>query len=50
MKGKLAAVAFLGFMGVASSAMAQDGQVNFTGKIIEAGCQINGSVTSTQKR
>lgn len=48
MKGKLAAVAFLGFMGVASSAMAQDGQVNFTGKIIEAGCQINGSVTSTQ--
>lgn len=48
MKGKLATIAFLGFMGAASSATAQDGQVNFTGKIIEAGCQINGSVTSTQ--
>ncbi|WP_423061927.1 fimbrial protein [Citrobacter portucalensis] len=48
MKGKLAAVAFFTTMGMASSAMAQDGQINFTGKIIEAGCQINGKVNGTQ--
>lgn len=48
MKGKLAAVAFFTATGLASSVMAQDGQVNFTGKIIEAGCKINGSVTDTQ--
>lgn len=49
MKGKLAAVAFFTAMGITSSVMAQDGQVNFTGKIIEAGCMINGSVTDTQE-
>ncbi|EAA8474907.1 type 1 fimbrial protein [Salmonella enterica subsp. enterica] len=48
MKGKLAAVAFFAAMGITSSVMAQDGQVNFTGKIIEAGCKINGNVTDTQ--
>lgn len=48
MKGKLAAVAFFTAMGLTSSVMAQDGQVNFTGKIIEAGCKINGNVTDTQ--
>lgn len=49
MKGKFAATVLFTAMGLASSAMAQDGQVNFTGKIIEAGCQINGSVTSSQE-
>lgn len=49
MKGKLAAVAFIVSAGIASSVMAQDGQVNFTGKIIEAGCKIDGGVTSTQE-
>ncbi|EHC7111323.1 fimbrial protein [Salmonella enterica] len=48
MKGKFAAAVLLTAMGLASTAMAQDGQVNFTGKIIEAGCKINGSVTSSQ--
>lgn len=48
MKGKLAAVAFFTAMGITSSVMAQDGQVNFTGKIIEAGCKIDGAATSTQ--
>ncbi|MBA3111381.1 fimbrial protein [Salmonella enterica] len=49
MKGKLAATVLFTAMGLASSAMAQDGQVNFIGKIIEAGCQINGNVTSSQE-
>ncbi|ASG87979.1 fimbrial protein [Salmonella enterica subsp. salamae] len=49
MKGKFAATVLFTAMGLASSAMAQDGQVNFTGKIIEAGCQINGNVTSSQE-
>lgn len=48
MKGKLAAAALLTAMGMASSAMAQDGTVNFTGKIIEAGCQVDSSVTNPQ--
>lgn len=48
MKGKLAAVAFFTATGLTSSVMAQDGQVNFTGKIIEAGCTINGNVTDSQ--
>lgn len=48
MKGKFAAAVLFTAMGLASTAMAQDGQVNFTGKIIEAGCKINGSVTSSQ--
>lgn len=49
MKGKLAAVAFIVSAGIASSAMAQDGVVNFKGKIIEAGCQINGGPISSQE-
>ncbi|ECE6742729.1 type 1 fimbrial protein [Salmonella enterica subsp. salamae] len=49
MKGKFAATVLFTAMGLASSAMAQDGQVNFTGKIIEAGCKIDGGVTSTQE-
>lgn len=49
MKGKLAAVAFIVSAGIASSAMAQDGVVNFKGKIIEAGCKIDGDITSTQE-
>ena len=48
MKGKLAAVAFFTSMGIASSVMAQDGTVNFTGKIIEAGCQVNSTVANPQ--
>lgn len=48
MKGKLAAVAFFTSMTIASSAMAQDGKVNFTGKIIEAGCQVDSSVANPQ--
>ncbi|EIO7469649.1 fimbrial protein [Salmonella enterica subsp. enterica] len=48
MKGKFAAAVLFTAMGIASSAMASDGQVNFKGKIIEAGCQINGNVTDTQ--
>lgn len=48
MKGKFAAAVLFTAMGLASTAMAQDGEVNFTGKIIEAGCKINGSVTSSQ--
>lgn len=49
MKGKLAATVLFTALGFTTSAMAQDGQVNFTGKIIEAGCKINGSITSTQE-
>lgn len=49
MKGKFAATVLFTALGFASSAMAQDGEVKFTGKIIEAGCQINGDVTSTQE-
>lgn len=48
MKGKLAAVALFTTMGLASSVMAQDGQVNFTGKIIEAGCQVDSTVANPQ--
>ena len=32
MKLKLATIAFFAAMGIASSATAQDGQINFTGK------------------
>ena len=42
MKLKLATIAFVATMGIASSASAQDGQINFTGKITETGCKING--------
>lgn len=49
MKGKLAATVLFTALGFATSAMAQDGQINFTGKIIEAGCKINGSITSSQE-
>lgn len=45
MKGKLAAVAFFTAMGIASSAMATDGTVEFTGKIIDAGCEIDTAAT-----
>lgn len=48
MKGKLAAVAFFTTMGVASSVMAQDGKVDFTGKIIEAGCVVDSTVANPQ--
>ncbi|WP_336285659.1 fimbrial protein [Citrobacter arsenatis] len=48
MKGKLAAIAFCTTMGIASTVMAQDGQVNFTGKIIEAGCQVDSTVANPQ--
>ncbi|WP_348959114.1 fimbrial protein [Enterobacter cloacae complex sp. Mu1197] len=48
MKGKFAAAVLLTTMGMASSVMAQDGTVNFTGKIIEAGCQVDSSVTNPQ--
>lgn len=48
MKLKLATIAFVATMGIASSASAQDGQINFTGKITETGCKINGGVTSAQ--
>lgn len=48
MKGKLAVVALFTTMGIASSVMAQDGTVNFTGKIIEAGCQVDSNVTNPQ--
>lgn len=48
MKGKLAAVAFLTTLGMASSVLAEDGKVDFTGNIIEAGCQVDSSLTSPQ--
>ena len=48
MKLKLVTIAFFAAMGIASSATAQDGQINFTGKITETGCKINGGVTSAQ--
>lgn len=50
MKGKLAAVAFFTTMGISSVVMAVDGngKIDFTGKIIEAGCQVNSTFTSPQ--
>lgn len=48
MKGKLAIVAFLTTAGIASSAFAQDGKINFEGKIIEAGCQVDSTVSNPQ--
>lgn len=46
MKGKLAALALLTTVGISSTAFADDGTVNFTGNIIEAGCQVNSSIAS----
>ncbi|WES69616.1 fimbrial protein [Superficieibacter sp. HKU1] len=46
MKGKLTAVAFIAAMGISASVLAEDGKINFTGNIIEAGCQVNSSVSS----
>lgn len=48
MKRKItAAIAvFFTTISIASSVFAHDGTVNFTGKIIEAGCKIDGSVTT----
>ncbi|CAD7562451.1 fimbrial protein [Citrobacter europaeus] len=48
MKGKLATIALFTTIGITSSAMAQDGKVNFVGKIIEAGCQVDSTVASPQ--
>ncbi|ECC1505696.1 fimbrial protein [Salmonella enterica subsp. houtenae] len=48
MKRKItAAIAvFFTTISIASSVFAHDGTVNFTGKIIEAGCKIDGNVTT----
>lgn len=48
MKGKLAAIAFLTTMGMASTVLAEDGTVNFTGNIIEQGCQVDSNLASPQ--
>ena len=43
MKGKVAAVALITTLGMVSAAQADDGQVNFTGNIIEQGALLNKS-------
>ncbi len=48
MKGKLITVALFTTLGMASSVLADDGKVNFTGNIIEEGCQIDSSMTTPQ--
>lgn len=49
MKRKLATTVLYTAPGLTASAMAQEDQINFSGKTLKAGCQINGSVTSTQE-
>lgn len=49
MKRKLATTVLYTALGLTASAMAQEDQINFSGKTLKAGCQINGSVTSTQE-
>ncbi|MBX8997489.1 type 1 fimbrial protein [Klebsiella aerogenes] len=46
MKGKLAALALLTTMGISTAALADDGKINFTGNIIETGCEVNSSIAS----
>ncbi|HGA2978483.1 fimbrial protein [Klebsiella aerogenes] len=46
MKGKLAALALLTTMGISTAVLADDGKINFTGNIIETGCEVNSSVAS----
>lgn len=46
MKRKLAAAILLPMMGLSSAALADDGKINFTGNIIEAGCQVNSTINS----
>ncbi|HDT6508009.1 TPA: type 1 fimbrial protein [Klebsiella aerogenes] len=46
MKGKLAALALLTTMGISSAVLADDGKINFTGNIIETGCEVNSSIAS----
>ncbi|MFQ8717313.1 MAG: fimbrial protein [Enterobacter hormaechei] len=48
MKGKVAAVALITTLGMVSAAQADDGQVNFTGNIIEQGCKIDTTMTAPQ--
>lgn len=46
MKGKLAALALLTTMGISNAVLADDGKINFTGNIIETGCEVNSSIAS----
>lgn len=46
MKGKLAAIALTTSACLSATAMADDGKVNFKGNIIEAGCEVNSTISS----
>lgn len=46
MKVKLAILAFLVTGGISSTAFAEDGKINFTGNIIEQGCDVSSTVSS----
>jgi len=48
MKGNLIALALLTTAGMSSVVIADDGKVNFTGNIIEQGCEVDSSLTSPQ--